>query len=58
MHDILIRGGKVIDPSQGLSEYRDVAVKDGKVAALPDPGTGGDATRYTSTPPVTWSRRA
>ena len=43
MFDILIRGGKVIDPSQGLSGYRDVAVKGGKIAALLDPGAGGEA---------------
>ena len=43
MFDILIRGGKVIDPSQGLSGYRDVAVKGGKIAALLDPGAGGAA---------------
>jgi dihydroorotase len=43
MHDILIRGGRVIDPSQGLAAPRDVAVKDGKIAGLYEPGSGGDA---------------
>ncbi|HBN31309.1 MAG TPA: amidohydrolase/deacetylase family metallohydrolase [Rhodobacteraceae bacterium] len=43
MHDILIRGGKVIDPSQEISALRDVAVRDGKIVALCDPGTGGEA---------------
>ena len=43
MHDILIRGGKVIDPSQGLSERRDLAIKDGKIAAVLDPGSANDA---------------
>ena len=43
MYDILIRGGKVIDPSQGLSAYREVAVKSGKIAALLEPGAGGEA---------------
>ncbi|MFQ5733508.1 MAG: amidohydrolase family protein [Planctomycetaceae bacterium] len=32
--DILIRGGKVIDPSQGIRGVRDVAVKDGVIAAV------------------------
>jgi dihydroorotase len=56
VHDILIRGGKVIDPSQGLVGYREVAVKNGKIAALLDPGTGGgagvtiDATGHLVTP--------
>lgn len=56
MHDILIRNGKVIDPSQGLSDYRDVAIKDGKIAALLAPGTAADArntvdaTDYLVTP--------
>ena len=43
MDDILIRGGTVIDPSQNLAADRDVAVKDGKIAALLEPGTGGQA---------------
>lgn len=46
MHDILIRGGRVIDPSQGLNAERDVAIRDGKIAALAEPGTGGEA-RHT-----------
>ena len=32
--DILIRGGDVIDPSQTLRGRRDVAIRDGRVAAL------------------------
>jgi dihydroorotase len=43
VHDIMIRGGKVIDPSQGLVGHREVAVKNGKIAALLDPGAGGEA---------------
>ena len=34
---------KVIDPSQGLVRYREVAVKNGKIAALLDPGAEGEA---------------
>ena len=33
MHDILIKGGTVIDPSQGIHDVRDVAITDGKIAA-------------------------
>ena len=33
-YDLLIKGGLVVDPSQGLSEVRDVAFADGKVAAV------------------------
>jgi len=31
---LLIRGGRVVDPSQNLDEVRDVLLKDGKVSAL------------------------
>ena len=37
MGDLLIKGGRVIDPSQGLDAVRDVLVRDGRIAAL---GTG------------------
>jgi len=33
-YDLLIRGGTVIDTSQGLNDVRDVALSDGKVAAV------------------------
>ncbi len=40
--DLILRGGRVIDPSQGLDGVRDVGFRDGKVAAvapaLPDVG--------------------
>jgi dihydroorotase len=32
--DLLIRGGTLIDPAQGLSARRDVALQDGRVAAV------------------------
>lgn len=32
--DLLIKGGKVIDPSQNLEEERDVAIRDGKIVRL------------------------
>ena len=34
MYDMLIKGGTVIDPSQGIHDVRDVAISDGKVAAV------------------------
>jgi dihydroorotase len=33
-YDLLIRGGRVIDPSQGLSAETDVAIRQGKVARI------------------------
>ena len=34
MYDLLIKGGMVIDPSQGISGENDVAVEDGKIARV------------------------
>jgi dihydroorotase len=34
MYDLVIGGGRVIDPAQGIDGPRDVAFKDGRVAAL------------------------
>jgi dihydroorotase len=34
MYDLVIRGGRVIDPAQGQDGHADVAFKDGKVAAV------------------------
>ncbi|MDP2931556.1 MAG: hypothetical protein Q8O05_03530, partial [Chloroflexota bacterium] len=34
MYDLLIKGGKLIDPAQGINGQRDVAVSEGKVAAV------------------------
>ena len=33
-YDLLLRGGRVIDPAQNLDGHYDVAVKDGKIAAV------------------------
>ena len=33
-YDLLIKGGTVVDPSQGLAARRDVAMAQGKVAAV------------------------
>ncbi len=40
--DLLVRGGTVVDPSQSLHAVADVAVKDGKVAAV-GPSLGAEA---------------
>ncbi|WP_425049742.1 amidohydrolase/deacetylase family metallohydrolase [Psychromarinibacter sp. S121] len=40
--DLLLRNGHVIDPAQGIDGVQDVALKDGKVAAI-GPDLGGDA---------------
>lgn len=42
MHDLILKGGRVIDPEQGLDAVLDVAFADGKVAAL-GPDLGQDA---------------
>ncbi len=36
MHDLVLRGGRVIDPSQGLDRVADVAFSDGRVAEVGD----------------------
>jgi dihydroorotase len=34
MYDLLLKGGTVVDPSQGLHGVQDVAVQDGKIARI------------------------
>jgi dihydroorotase len=38
MSELLIRGGRVIDPASGVDGLRDVLVRDGRVAAVEAPG--------------------
>jgi dihydroorotase len=38
-YDLLLRGGEVLDPSQGLRGVRDVAFAWGRIAAVAEPGT-------------------
>lgn len=33
-YDLIVKGGRVVDPSQGLSAERDVAIRNGKVALV------------------------
>src|SRR5262245_1857614 len=55
-YDLILRGGRVVDPSQKLDAVTDVAFAAGKVAAVgsglkADPGTEvRDASRYIVTP--------
>lgn len=39
MNSLLIRGGKVIDPSQKRNGLADILIEDGKIAAIEEPGT-------------------
>jgi dihydroorotase len=41
-YDLVIRGGRVIDPSRRLDRVMDVAVSSGKIAAILPPGTAQD----------------
>src|SRR6516165_4481444 len=41
-YDLIIKGGRVIDPSTGLDAVHDVAVSAGKIAAV-EPGIAGNA---------------
>jgi dihydroorotase len=56
MYDLLLRGGTVIDPSQGLRGALDVAVQDGRIARVgaPEPESAAlrvvDVTGMTVTP--------
>ena len=34
MYDLLIKGGTVIDPAQGINGANDVAIEDGKIARV------------------------
>ena len=38
--DLLLKGGTVVDPAQGLNARRDVAIANGRIAALGDISTG------------------
>ena len=44
-YDLLIRGGRVIDPAQKLNGLFDVAIKDGRIAAVSPAIAVADATR-------------
>lgn len=44
-YDVILRGGRVLDPGGGVDEVTDIAFKDGKVAALGAAIAGGSAGR-------------
>ena len=44
-YDILLKGGTVIDPPQKLHDQRDVAIIDGKIAAIEDDISAREATQ-------------
>ena len=44
MAEILIRGGRVIDPSQGIDRVADVRIRDGVIAAIGENTTADSAT--------------
>lgn len=43
MHDLILKGGRVVDPAQGLDAVRDVAFADGRVAEIAEHITPGGA---------------
>jgi dihydroorotase len=43
-YDMVLKGGHVIDPKNGIDAVRDVAIRDGKIAAV-EPSIGGAAKR-------------
>jgi dihydroorotase len=47
MNDLVLKGGRVIDPSQGLDKVTDIAFTGGKVAAIGDHLSGKDVRDVT-----------
>ena len=43
MNDLVLKGGRVVDPSQGIDKVTDIAFADGKVAAIGDGLSGKDS---------------
>src|ERR687891_293143 len=42
MNDLVLKGGRVVDPSQGLDKVTDIAFANGRVAAIGDNLAGKD----------------
>jgi len=38
MSSVLVQGGRVIDPSQNIDSSKDILIRNGKIAAIDDPG--------------------
>lgn len=52
-NDLVVRGGRVMDPETGLDAVRDVAIKDGRIAAIGDRLSGArtiDANGFVVAP--------
>jgi dihydroorotase len=45
--DLVLRGGRVIDPSQGIDSVTDVGFQDGRVAAIGSGLSGGEVKDVT-----------
>ena len=43
MNDLVLKGGRVVDPAQGLDKVTDIAFANGKVAAIGDNLSGKDS---------------
>ena len=44
-YDLLLKGGRIVDPSHGLDTHRDLAVAAGRIAALAEQLDAGEADR-------------
>lgn len=42
MNDLVLKGGRIVDPAQGLDKVTDIAFAGGKVAAIGDDLSGKD----------------
>jgi len=45
-YDLLLKGGHVLDPGQGLDAHLDIAVSGGKIAAIAPDIPAQDAARH------------
>jgi dihydroorotase len=52
MNDLVLKGGRLIDPSQAIDKVMDIAFADGKVSAI-----GGDLTGKDTRDPGARSSR-
>src|SRR5579872_61760 len=50
MHDLLLKGGTVVDPSMGLNGIRDIAIEQGKIARIESQIVPAEARRVIEVP--------
>ena len=50
MYDLLIKGGTVMDPAQGINGVCDVAIQDGKIALVAPDLAAADAAQVVEVP--------